>query len=208
MDKYPRTPHTPWSVGGTADDKRLANLSAFNGKRLVRTEKLDGENTTMTSDGIHARSLDGWGKPWQTYLTRVWASKKFDIPKDMKICGENMYAVHSIEYTLLPASFFVFGVFLEGNALSWLEVEEWASLIGFKTVPVLGYGNIEDFIEAPLPAQSSFGGQAEGYVLRNVDAFPEEAFADNVVKTVREGHVQTDAHWTEHWKKANFIGEI
>ncbi len=42
--KYPRTHHLPWSPGIHADDRVLTDLSAFEGKMVVVTEKLDGEN--------------------------------------------------------------------------------------------------------------------------------------------------------------------
>lgn len=48
--KYPRTPHLPWSPGATKDDVRCINTEIFTGKRVVITEKMDGENTTLYSD--------------------------------------------------------------------------------------------------------------------------------------------------------------
>lgn len=56
--KYPRTLHLPWSLGSTSDDKFMSNVEHFNGKRIIITEKMDGENTNMYSDKIHARSID------------------------------------------------------------------------------------------------------------------------------------------------------
>ncbi|MGC5412734.1 RNA ligase family protein, partial [Streptomyces sp. DT225] len=55
---YPRTPHLPWSPGATSDDVRMTDLAALAGTEVVVTEKLDGENTTLYADGLHARSLD------------------------------------------------------------------------------------------------------------------------------------------------------
>ena len=49
--KYPRTYHLPWSEGRTDDDKVLSDDSQFIGKYVVVTEKMDGENTTIYSDG-------------------------------------------------------------------------------------------------------------------------------------------------------------
>ena len=45
--KYPRTYHVPWSPGTTSDDRLLKSVDQFVGKRVVVTEKMDGENTTM-----------------------------------------------------------------------------------------------------------------------------------------------------------------
>lgn len=65
---YPRTPHLPWSPGASADDVRVADLSGFAGIEVVVTEKLDGENTTLYPDGLHARSLDSAHHPARTAL--------------------------------------------------------------------------------------------------------------------------------------------
>ena len=64
---YPRTPHLPWSPGATSDDVRVGDLSGLTGRDVVVTEKLDGENTTLYRDGLHARSLDSGHHP-----SRAW----------------------------------------------------------------------------------------------------------------------------------------
>ncbi len=59
---YPRTRHLPWSPGGSTDDLRLLEgepETMFCGRRVIVTEKLDGENTSMYNDILHARSKDG-----------------------------------------------------------------------------------------------------------------------------------------------------
>ena len=53
--KYPRTPHLPWSPGATADDRVHTDLAGLEGREIVVTEKLDGENTTIYRDHVHAR---------------------------------------------------------------------------------------------------------------------------------------------------------
>ena len=68
--KYPRTMHLPWSLGLTNDDKKIACLDAFIGQRVIVTEKMDGENTSMYSDYIHARSLNGGN-----HLSRDWVKQ-------------------------------------------------------------------------------------------------------------------------------------
>jgi hypothetical protein len=37
----------------------------------------------------------------------------------------------------------------------------------------------------------------EGVVTRNANEYAVEAFAANVCKYVRKGHVKTDEHWTK-----------
>ena len=48
--KYPRTFHIPGSPGATSDDKILKSLDHFKGKRVIITEKMDGENTSLYRD--------------------------------------------------------------------------------------------------------------------------------------------------------------
>jgi hypothetical protein len=47
----------------------------------------------------------------------------------------------------------------------------------------------------------------EGVVSRNTDEYAATAFAQNVFKYVRKGHVKTDEHWTRNWKRASLINE-
>jgi hypothetical protein len=42
----------------------------------------------------------------------------------------------------------------------------------------------------------------EGIVARVQASFLNDAFPASVLKWVRENHVQTDEHWTRHWKRA------
>ena len=56
--KYPRTSHFVWSKGATSDDKILHDLSNFEGKEVVCSIKMDGENANLTRDCYYARSVD------------------------------------------------------------------------------------------------------------------------------------------------------
>lgn len=56
MDKYPRTLHFQNSPGTTSDDRIATDVSSLVGVTIVITEKLDGENNSMTSKGLYARS--------------------------------------------------------------------------------------------------------------------------------------------------------
>lgn len=199
--KYPRTFHLPWSQGNTADDIKLIDLHHFKDKMLIYTEKLDGENTVMSRDTIHARSEDGdYNAPWQTYVKSLWASIRHTIPEDMYICGENMYAVHSIEYQELNSHFYVFMIIRDNKVLSWPETVVWCINLGLTPVPLITMTKgIQDL---SIPKQSEYGTICEGYVVRNYEEFPVDLFGWNVAKCVRENHVQTDEHWTKNWKKA------
>ncbi len=195
--KYPRTPHLPFSKGRTPDDIAVKDFDIQ--KYQICTEKLDGENTNMTRDKIHARSEEGYNNTWQTYLKKKWAEIRFNIPENLQICGENLYATHSITYEYLPAYFYVFAIFdLERNVvLSYNDMCEWCQLLDLPMAPLFDFD-----IERDIPHQSHFGSTCEGYVIRNINEFNIEDFADNVAKCVRPNHVQTNRHWTKDWEKA------
>ena len=205
MSKYARTYHFPFTKSMTSDDKMHQDLSCFEDKKLLYAEKCDGENTNLYRDRIHARSEDGYGKSWQTYMMRFWNIIRHDITDNMQICGENVYAVHSIEYTELPTNFFVFGILMTDTDeyLGWEDVKQWCELFGLDTVPELHVDH--KLYDIGIPEKSSFGSVCEGYVVRNYNAFNFQNFKDNVGKVVRKGHVTTDSRWETNWKPAKFI---
>lgn len=203
MSKYPRTFHAPYSEGATNDDRIHQNMDVFKNMDLVYLSKLDGENTIASNTTIHARSEDGYGKLWQTPMIALWSCFKYNIPEGMTICGENVYAIHSIEYTKLPTIFFVFNIIMDGKYLGWNEVCQWSELLGLDTVPEIARGK---YIEnMSIPQQCFFGPTCEGYVARNVNSFAVDDFSNNTFKVVRKDHVKTDKHWTKNWKKANIV---
>ena len=110
--KYPRTPHLPWSQGASADDSLLKDSKLFEGQEVVITEKMDGENTTMYPDHIHARSIDSRHHPSRTWVKSLHGSIAHLIPQGWRLCGENLYAQHSIAYEGLKSYFYLFSVFL------------------------------------------------------------------------------------------------
>ncbi len=108
--KYPRTPHLPWSSGATSDDVRIVDLAGFEGRRVVVTEKLDGENTSLYRDGMHARSIDSRHHPSRDWVKGLQARIGYEIPDGWRLCGENMYARHSVAYDDLESFFYLFSV--------------------------------------------------------------------------------------------------
>jgi hypothetical protein len=193
--QYPRTLHLPWSESLTADDRMMTSLEAFVGKRVVATEKMDGENTSLYSDHTHARSLDGRGHPSRDWVKRFWSEFATDIPERWRICGENLYAKHSIYYENLPSYFMGFSVWNEHNeCLSWDETMEWFKLLGITPVPVIYDGVFDEKVIRRL-WRSRDASKCEGYVVRLADAFPFAEFHRSVGKFVRKNHVQTSTHW-------------
>lgn len=192
--KYPSTPHLPWSCCVNRDDKSLADTSHFKGKRVVVTEKMDGENTTMMFDRIHARSLDSRNHPSRNWVKGLWGSVRYNIPEGWRICGENLYAEHSIRYTELESYFYGFSVWNnQKTCLAWDDTVRFLSFLGLKSVPVLYDGVYdEDAIKALFDPESDV---MEGIVVRLHDSFHHNDFAKSIAKAVRENHVQTDEHW-------------
>ena len=193
--KYPRTYHLPWSQGRTSDDKSLRSASHFEGKRIVITEKMDGENTTVYSDYIHARSIDGrdhWSRSW---VKSLQGAIGHDIPPGWRICGENLYAVHSIKYDSLSSYFLVFSIWNDLNeCLSWDETVQYAELLGLQTVPVLYDGLYDEKCVKAIGDEMDLD-KREGYVVRTAERFKYDAFRDSVAKFVRTDHVGTAEHW-------------
>jgi hypothetical protein len=188
--KYPRTHHLPWSPGRTKDDREIPSLNGLIGEEVVVTEKMDGENTTMYNDHIHARTIDSGNHPSRHRVKRLWASISYDIPENYRICGENLYAKHSIAYENLPGWFLVFATWRDLECLSWDETVEWASLLNLPTVPILYRG---PFNEKTI--QKLYKPGSEGYVVRPSGPFRYSQFRDKVGKFVRASHVQTHGHW-------------
>lgn len=195
--KYPRTFHLPWSQGATDDDKILRTVDHFQNKQVIVTEKLDGECTTLYSDHLHARSVDSKHHPSRNWIKCEHARVCHEIPKEWRICGENVFAKHSIHYQELETYFYVFGIYDERNfCLSWDQTLSYCDMLGLKTVPVL-YSGVWDLdkIKSCWTTKSICGGEQEGYVVRLAEEFHYDNFADCVAKFVRKNHVQTSEHW-------------
>jgi hypothetical protein len=64
------------------------------------------------------------------------AGIKFMIPEGVELFGENMTAVHSIEYTGLGSWFYLFAVRSDGEWWGWDRVEQLAATLGIPTTPV------------------------------------------------------------------------
>jgi len=192
--KYPRTRHVEWSEGATSDDKITYDLSYFIGKEIVITEKMDGENSTLMNDSCFARSLDSNNHPSRNWLKGLWGNIRYDIPQNWRICGENLYAQHSLHYDNLPSYFMVFNIWNDRNyALSWDDTVEWCKLLDLKTVTVLYRGIFDlDFIKK-FTINPEF---QEGYVIRLAESFSYKDFGKSVVKWVRKNHVNPNSkHW-------------
>ena len=230
-DKYPRTPHFPFSPGATDDDVvSSAMLPIFgDGTEIHISEKLDGGNCCLKQGHVFARTH---GKPathesfsavkrlYHTVLIPQLTEDEFD---DLEFFGENMAAVHSLAYTdaqhALPAPFYLFAV-RQRSTDTWWGVDQVARIaqrLGLEQPPVLFRGVpvgrerevaglIQGAMKLPSALAASIGVQCpvEGFVARVTSAFRSAQFADCVSKCVRANHVQCeDKVFKAHWTRAN-----
>ena len=224
-----KTFHVPWSEGTDSTDRKnwdyWEDIQKI--KELVFTTKKDGEGTCLNEYGVFARSHAAPSdKPWSAYLRQRHSMMVHDLEKDkIEIFGENLFAIHSIIYPRIDEHFYVFAVRCIDQWLSWEEVEWWASVFDFKTVPVISKKFVTEFTEESLKSYvqtemkrpSVFGSydvvenkpcSMEGIVFRNAEGFHVDSFVNNTFKIVRKSHVKTDEHWERHWRRAYLRHEI
>lgn len=205
--KYPRTPHLSFSSSVADDDKVIDDLSEMRGQRVIGTVKMDGENSSLYRDYLHARSLDGRSHPSRDWLKGFWATIRSDIPDEWRVCGENMFAKHSIAYGSLKSFFYGFSVWNERNvSLPWPDTLEWFGLLGIEPVEVI-YDGVFDEEALRKLARDLDTETVEGFVVRRADAIPFGEFRKKVAKWVRPNHVQTDDHWMAGAIEQNTLAE-
>lgn len=205
--KYPRTYHLPWS-NLLKDDRILQDDSNFIGKRVIVSLKMDGENTTMYNDYIHARSLESSSHETRNWVKGLWARTSYMLDDNMRICGENLFAVHSVRYDNLKSYFMMFSMWSDNKCLSWDETVEYAEIIGLDIVPVIydGIYNKDKIIKTFIPREKN----NEGYVIRIADEFNYIDFRRSVAKFVRPEFRQVVNNSHGHWisKKVEVNGLI
>lgn len=205
--KYPRTHHLPFSEKMTKDDRVLKDTSIFEGKEVVVTRKMDGENTNMYKDYIHARSINSGSHPTRGYVKSIWSSIAHDIPDGWRLCGENMYGVHTISYVNLPSYFLLFSIWDDKNVcLSWDETLEYAELFGLHTVPVLYSGVYDEALIKSLHTPfDQHGNRCEGYVVRLAEEYHYKDFKKSVAKFVSADFQIKHGHWTSGVIQSNTL---
>lgn len=194
--KYPRTYHLPWSHL-LKDDRILKDDSHFIGKRVIVSLKMDGENTTMYNDYIHARSLETASHETRNWVKGLWSQIGYMLDDNMRICGENLYAVHTVKYDNLKSYFMMFSMWMDNRCLSWDETVEYSKILGLEMVPVI-YDGIYDK-DSIIEAFSNHEKTNEGYVVRIADEFNYIDFRRSVAKFVRPEFRQLINNSHGHW---------
>jgi hypothetical protein len=193
--KYPRTSHLPWSPGYTDDDVHLDSTNFFVGKQILCLEKMDGGNTTMYPDYIHARSIDSVNHLSRNWVKSFHSTFCYHIPDGWRFCGEDVYAKHSIHYQNLESYLYLFAIYNNDNiCLSWNDTLEWANLLELTTPKVFYEGIYDENIIKNITLDLN---KVEGYVIRIKDSFHYDDFSKSVAKWVRKDHVTSDKHWTK-----------
>lgn len=208
--KYQKTLHLPWSEGRTDDDKVHSCLDQFVGLEVVVTEKMDGENATFYSDGsTHARSIQGRPHVSRDWMKTFAASKGYLLPgKDIRVCGENLYARHSIEYKELESYFLAFSVWEGSTCLDWDTTTDICRELEISMVPVLYRGIWNEELVADLARGCEENkNTTEGYVVRPAKSFAFEDFGTLVGKYVRKNHVTTTDHWMNQEVVCNCLAD-
>lgn len=150
--------------------------------------------TTMYPDYIHARSIDGRSHPSRDWVKRFWSQIAYQIPPNMRICGENVYAEHSIKYNDLESYFYGFQMWHRDECLSWDDTLEYFALLNVQPVTVLYRGIYDEATIKQIQSKLDYNTN-EGTVLRVTRSFRYKEFKSAVCKHVRKGHVQTGKHW-------------
>lgn len=193
--KYPHTPYCPWSMSVGSGDRVLTSMNSFVGKRIIVTEKRDGENTTLLNDHLHARSLSSANHPSRNWAKAKHGQIKHLIPDNWRISCENLFAKHSLAYTNLQSYLEGISIWNDKNiCIHWDETKEWFNLLNIPTVPVLYDGTYNEELIKRLYTTEDINTK-EGYVIRVAAEFHYDDFKDNVCKFVRKNHIQTDQHW-------------
>lgn len=204
--KYPRTMHLPWSGLVDENDRMLPDTKHFEGKKIVVTAKMDGENTTLYSDYMHARSIDGSSHASSDWLKNYHAQRAYNIPEGWRVCGENLFAKHTIYYNYLENYFLVFSIWNEKNeCLSWEDTLLWAELLEMQVVPVLYVGPWDEEKMQSLYQRIINGDKCEGYVVRLFEKFKYGEFKNSVAKYVCEEFREKLHDGASHWKHKQII---
>lgn len=206
--KHQRTHHLPWSPNVSSDDKIIPSLSGFENEIVAVTVKMDGEQTSIYRDGFHARSIDTAPHPSRDWLWGLHRRIGHQIDEGWRICGENLYAKHSIHYQNLPAHFLVFSIWDEKNrCLNWEETKFYCAVLGLHHVPEIYVDVWDESHMKAMQIDAYNDDPCEGYVVRVARAFQFKEFKDVVAKYVRKNHVQTHGHWMRQAIELNKVKE-
>ena len=104
--------------------------------------------------------------------------------------------LQSIQWLMTVYRLISFAWIVDNEVQGWDESLGRFEELGVKSVPVLQRGCFDDAAIKSVLDLLDLEKQ-EGFVVRSVSPFFESDMATHVAKYVREGHVQSDTHWTK-----------
>lgn len=194
--KYPRTFHLPFSLCISSDDKVVTDLSLLEGQEVVATLKKDGENATLYKDGYsHARSIDSASPAYRNMIKSFWASRFYLLPDSYThVCGEDLFAKHSIYYENLKSYFYGFSLWSGSTCIDWDTTVSVLNDLDIVSATEIYRGIFCQKTLKKLASELDTETE-EGFVVRLTSSFDYSDFEKCVVKWVRKDHVQTNEHW-------------
>jgi hypothetical protein len=206
--KYPRTFHLPYSEKlSSKDDRSHTDDDHFRDVNVIVSIKMDGENTTISNNYCHARSLDSKidseDRRWVDNLRMVRINN--NLPEFHRICGENLFYKHTCNYNNLEDMFYAFSVWEEEMCLSWEKTLNMCKNLNIKVVPVIyeGIYDKEKILNVFNDYIKNSKDDVEGFVVRNSHSFHYSDFKYNVSKFVRNTFEIPPNHWRYSVKKIN-----
>lgn len=203
--KYPSTMYLPFSPSIDVSERGLIPLTELVGKPLVATLKLDGSNCLITRQRVAARNGDVATHPSFDLLKGLHAALRWKLEERLMYFGEWLYAKHSIHYTgplALDNYLYIHGIYNPDTKL-WLGYDDVKAKVidlGVAMAPEVAQWVFPNHWGIPgavmLRAEQVISQGHEGLVLRSRYPFHHTEFSKNVAKYVRQGHVQTDKHWS------------
>lgn len=167
--------------------------SNFVGMDVVVTEKMDGDKAIISREDSYVKTLSFISENYEEFLyCHICPNFQFGIPNGWKVCGEYLYAKHSIYYDSLADYFLCFAIWDDQNdCLSWDDTEWYCNEMGICLVPELYRGVYDQTIVEKL-AEDVVKRGGEGIVVRNAEKFSYQDFQKNVAKYVRANFVATN----------------
>ena len=192
-EKHPRISHVPWSKFSDKDDL-FGDVNALKNVEVVVLEKRDGENTTLYRDYHHARSINSGYHLSRSKIAQLHGNISHQIPENIRICGENLSAKHTIQYHALRSIFEVFSMWQDDICLSWDETLKLAKQLNLSTVPEFYRGVYDEKLIRNIDTDKIIGDKCEGYVIRPTNSFSRQDFQSLVMKC-RNIVIDANIHW-------------
>lgn len=199
--KHPSTYHLGFSASLQSDDKKIQSTAQLEGEEVVATLKMDGENTSLYPDYIHARSIDSPSNWTRDVAKKIHSQIAHQIPQGWRITCENLYAEHAIRYPddYLEGYLYMLIAWDEANfCLNWDDTKAFAAELDLPLPKEIYRGPFDEKVLKGL-AKNIDTSLEEGFVVRSTKSFHYNDFDQHVVKYVRANHVQPDSkHWLEN----------